>query len=54
MLIRDSETLVFVILIWEHSGIKKLLQLYILEEEKSLMNSFRGSSINLAVKLNQS
>lgn len=52
MLIRDFET-VFVILIWEHSGIKKLLRLYGPEKEESLLNSFMGSSVNLAVKLKQ-
>lgn len=51
LLIRDLET-GFVILIWEHCGILKL-KLYILDEGESLMNSFRGSSLNLALKLEQ-
>lgn len=51
ILIRDLET-GFVILICEHSGILKL-KLYILEEGESLMNSFRGSSLNLALELEQ-
>lgn len=48
MLNGNYET-VFAISIW----IKKFLQLYILVEEKSVMNLFTGSSVNLTVKLKQ-